>query len=220
MLPAIHTQRQRAFFPAATQDFDAGVERDAVADDVAQRFLAARKDARDDGGLVRGPFAQWLEAAAQDGAVRRRDGVAVRIEARFVHTSGDRLDEAIRDGVLQPLGLGVHLRQLVAQLFHEEELDEAVTPQNHESLGFATGRQPKAAPFAPGDEAGFFQTLRHVGYGRRGDLQDFSHRAGRNQLAAPLQREQRLEKVLHRLGLHQSAATSHARSASLLPRPA
>ena len=102
-------------------------------------------------------------------------GVAVRIEPGFVHTPGDGLDEAVGDGMLKTLGLGVHLGQLVAQFLHQEELDEAVAPQDHERLGFAAGGQPEAVPFVPGDEAGFLQALRHVGHRRRGDLQDFGH---------------------------------------------
>ena len=70
-------------------------------------------------------------------AVRAGDRVAVRVPARVAQLGGDALDEQVRDGVLEHLGLVVHLVPAVAEHLDEERLDEPVPPDHRERVPLA-----------------------------------------------------------------------------------
>ena len=104
---------------------------------------AARARARRPGGSRRSrppaTSASGVHGQLMDGAVGRGDRVAVRIDGRMAQRRGHPLDQGVRDGVLQPLGLVVHgVPASSPRNCDQVGLDEPVTA-HHPERGAAAG---------------------------------------------------------------------------------
>jgi hypothetical protein len=128
----------------------------------------------------------------------------------------DTLDDPLGDGVLELLGLAVHLAPVEPDDLHQEELDQPVAAQ-HVGGQLAAGRgEPHAAVGLVAHQAAVGQGLDHRRHRAGGDAEtgrDLPHRHQRSGLPVLLEQDA-LEVILDRAGGH---AGSLSRG---MPRPA
>ncbi|OFT28531.1 hypothetical protein HMPREF3170_09440 [Corynebacterium sp. HMSC08D02] len=98
-------------------------------------------DTLDHDVVVWGDRAQRLSVELRHGAVGGGDGVAVWVAGRVVEVGVEALQHEFRNGVLEDLGVVMHLVPRVSERFHEECFDEAVTANHRDGVRAAFLRQ-------------------------------------------------------------------------------
>jgi hypothetical protein len=102
-----------------------------------------------------------------------RNRVAVWVDLGIAQNRRHAILEALRDEVLEPLGLFVHLVPGILQNVVEEELQQAVVPHQFPRPPLARGGEPDAAVLLVLDHRGTLrrQALQHSGHRRGADAQ-------------------------------------------------
>lgn len=95
---------------------------------VSERCGVPVLDPRDDAALAGFRFAQEMGVLGRQGAVGGRDGRAVGITPRMAQEFRQTLRERIRGGVLQALGLLVHLLPGIPEMSEGKGLYQPVPP--------------------------------------------------------------------------------------------
>ena len=126
------------------------------------------------------------------------DRVAVRVDGRVAERRVDPRLELLREDVLEPVGLGVHLVERHAERVREVALEQAMVAQHLERAQPALVGQHDAAVRRPLDEAELGEPLHHRRRRRGADLHPLGESRGRRALALRTERVDRLEVVLDR----------------------
>ena len=100
-------------------------------------------------------------SAVLEPQLRVRDGVAVRVVRRVAERRVDPRLELLREHVLEPVGLGVHLVERHAEAVRQEQLEQPVMPQHLERDAPARLGQRHAAVRHAHDEPVGGELLRH-----------------------------------------------------------
>jgi hypothetical protein len=138
------------------------------------------------------------------GERRGGDRIAVRIDRGVAEHLVHALDQAVRHGVLESLRFGVHLAPVHPHHFHEEELDQAVTPDHVKRELAPRLREPDAAVRLVVDEVAVGERFHHRGDRARGDREHLRDPPGGDALAARrlLLEQDLLQVVLDGRGRH------------------
>ena len=115
----------------------------------------------------------------RDRAVRVGDRIAVGIVRGATEHLVDPIDQALGHDVFELLGVVVDVRPAHAHDLHQEQLDQAVAPQDQSGELFARGAQSHAAVRLVLREPGFGERLDHRRRRAGGDAErrgDLSHR--------------------------------------------
>jgi hypothetical protein len=145
--------------------------------------------------------------------VARGDRRAVRVERRIAQRSGHAVDQLVRRGVLQPLGLGVHAVPRIAEHRREVALDDAVAAQRAQRGAAPRVGEPHAAVALVLEQPLLGEPPHHAAHARRRDAEALGERVRRCDAAAPLQVVDRLQVVLDRLGQLGPSVTARRRCA-------
>ena len=122
----------------------------------------------------------------------------MRVARRLAELGGDVLEQVVGDGVLELLGLVVHLVPAHAELLDEQRLEQAVATHHGaaQAAGPASG-QAHAAVAHVLDETVAGETLHHLGHRGRRHRETLGELAGGDGLAGlRLQKVDRLQVVL------------------------
>ena len=99
------------------------------------------------------------------------DRVAVRIVLRLPQRGRHALDELVRHGVLEPLGLGVHAAPVVSQMLRQVHLQDAVAADHLQRGAPPLRGELHAAIWHVLDQPGLGEPLHHPAHRRRGDVE-------------------------------------------------
>ena len=98
--------------------------------EIPQCLAVAVRDPLDAESLTRSDAVQGLAPVLKVSAMSRWDRVAVRVVGRMAQGGVDPLFQPLAHGVLEQLGLGVHLVPRHVQHAHQEGLEQAMAPHH------------------------------------------------------------------------------------------
>ena len=124
----------------------------------------------------------------------------MRVELRVTELLGDQLLEALREDVLEHLGLRVDLVPAHAQVLDEEELEQAVMADHLECDQPAALGQVDPVVALVLDQAEYRELPQHPGDRSRPHVEALGERGRRDRAVARLQRIDRFRVVLHGSG--------------------
>lgn len=107
-----------------------------------------------------------------------RDRVAVRVRCGMAEPDGDRLDEFVRSGVLQGLGVMVHIVPGEVEAGREEQFEESMAADDAEREMLSFCRQRGAVVGPVDDEVPGVHPFQHRGNGPGRDMETFREGSG------------------------------------------
>jgi hypothetical protein len=127
----------------------------------------------------------------------------VRVDLRVAELGRDQLLELLREDVFEHLGLVVDSIPRHAQRLREVELEQPVVAQHLQRERLAVAAQLDALVGDVAHQPAIGELLDHARHGGRGDAHTRGERRGGHglALAAALKGVDRLDVVLHRLGV-------------------
>ena len=136
-----------------------------------------------------------------DAPVRTGDRITVRIGPGIAEEGIDAIDEQIRGGVFEGLGLVMDFVPPVAQRLDEERLDQPVPSHHRQGDGLAPGGQHRRAIGHPFDQLELVESFEHLGDIGLRRSEPIRELGGGHRVPAPfLGRPDGLEVILADLG--------------------
>ena len=184
--------------PVPHRDHDAGHEAELA--EIAEALGLALVDAPDLDRLADGDVGERRAHELMDEAVGVGNRVAMWIDGRMPQRDRHPLDQRVRHGMLQPLGLRVDGIPAVAEELDQVRLDEPVAA-DHPERGAAAGiGELDALVGSVLEQAELGQSLDHAAHGGRAQLEQVRDIAGRGGAAFRAKPVDRLEVVLDGAG--------------------
>ena len=184
---------------ACAEHDDSLVRHEAELGEVAQQPRVAVRHAPDHSLGATRELAQRAIVLLGQLELGRWDGIAVRIARRVAERGVDARLERLREVMLEPLGLGVHLVPGEPERLHQVELEQAVVADDLERRLRPGLGQRDAVVGRVGHQAHAREPLDHRGRGGGRDAKPLRQRARRHRSAA-IQHPDRLQVILDCLG--------------------
>src|SRR5262245_15337217 len=195
-----NAQLEQVVHLVAPQNVDVRARRKAEGPPAAQAGGIVVRHLADDDAVPGPQVAEPLQVAVTQLPAGSRDRVPVRILQWFPEMGREGLLQPRGDGVLEGLGLGVHLAPVESQDAGEEQLDEAMSADDAAGFG-----EPAAGELGPAaglvlDKPVFRQLLEHAGDGRGPDAEGPRDVIGGGDAARSADGVDRFQVILHGRG--------------------